>query len=66
MKISSNEKVKLEKKKLKPQRRTEMVKRELEWREKKKTKYIFLGVIAENREGKRAVGTTARVLSWGR
>lgn len=41
-----------------------MVERELEGRKKEKTKYIFLGVIARI-EGKRAVGTTARVLSWG-
>lgn len=41
MKISSNKKSKLEKKKLKPQRRTEMVKRELEWREKKKQNTYF-------------------------
>lgn len=44
--------------------REKMVERELEGRKKEKTKYIFLGVIARI-EGKRAVGTTARVLSWG-
>lgn len=40
-----------------------MVERELEGR-RKKTKYIFLGVIARI-EGKRAVGTTARVFELG-
>lgn len=55
-------KIEIAEKKTKTIEKDREEKRELEWR--KKTKYIFLRVIARI-EGKRAVGTTVRVLSWG-